>query len=52
MRNVLTAGDTSPRTVDQFLISRASRWKNKGGGAPSGGGGDISYNLNGNNVNN
>lgn len=27
MRNVLTAGENSPRVVDHFPVSRASRWK-------------------------
>ena len=27
MRNVLTAGENSPRIVDHFPVTRASRWK-------------------------
>ena len=29
MRNVLTAGENSPRVTDHFPASRASRWKNQ-----------------------
>lgn len=31
MRNVLTAGEQSPRVMDHFPVSRASRWKNQAG---------------------
>ena len=27
MRNVLTAGENSPRVVDHFPVTRAGRWK-------------------------
>ena len=39
MRNVLTAGENSPRVVDHFPVSRASRWKPNQNGAPAPGNG-------------
>ena len=38
MRNVLTAGENSPRVVDHFPVSRASRWKQNVHGNGSNGG--------------
>lgn len=41
MRNVLTAGENSPRVVDHFPVSRASRWKPNQNGAPAPGNGGV-----------
>ena len=38
MRNVLTAGENSPRVVDHFPASRASRWKQNQNAGPNNGG--------------